>query len=68
MVRVDAYTGWSDWWTVGYWYDLMAPNPVSTLNRTVSTYVFQPLQAKDSSIYESLGMREPNSHEKNKNN
>ena len=24
MVRVDAYSGWEDWWAVEDWYDLMA--------------------------------------------
>ena len=24
VVRVDAYTGWSDWWSVDDWYDLVA--------------------------------------------
>ena len=24
MVRVDAYSGWTDWWPVEDWYDLMA--------------------------------------------
>ena len=23
MVRVDAYSGWEDWWAVEDWYDLM---------------------------------------------
>ena len=24
VVRVDAYSGWTDWWPVEDWYDLMA--------------------------------------------